>query len=258
MPTPVLGGSSHSFRKMFFFSFPIKIFFKKVSEPTCCPHKVLLCWKPQHTPVLLTPLAPAVKLPCSWQWWPECHMHMVLDKAHGSDLTASLQQRFRLPPLNLGRRDGLQEMSPVGDTGKQGRSHPGDDSFIPHTMAISFLVQGLYLSWGVLGCSFNHLKIPRTPPGILGTPKGSGGGVPIWVEAAFLQVAPWHEDGKDTWTQSLPVLEWSHPIPCLHLAVSTKACTWLWEKLRSSPGVLWVAHTGGLEGGWRRWLKPAC
>lgn len=130
----------------------------------------------------------------------------------------------------------------MDDTGKQGRSHPGDDSFIPHTMAISFLVQGLYLSWGVLGCSCNHLKIPRNPPGILGTPKGSGGGVPIWVGAAFLQVAPWHKGGEDIRTQSLPVLEQPHHIPSL-------ACTWLcpprlWERLWSSPGVLWVAHTG--------------
>lgn len=124
----------------------------------------------------------------------------------------------------------------MGDSGKQGRSHLGDDSLILHTMDISFLVQGLYLSWGVLGCNCNHLKIPRNPPGILGTPKGSDGGVPICAGATFLQAAPWHEDRKDIRTQSLPVLEWPHPIRCLHLAVSTKACPWLWRGWGAAPG----------------------
>lgn len=36
----------------------------------------------------------------------------------------------------------------------------------------------------------------------------------------------------------------SHPIPCLHLTVSTKSCSWLWEKLGSTLG------RSGLHTGW--------
>lgn len=94
-------GALASFGKWGLFSFPIKIFLKKPSEPTHHPHVVLLCWKPQQTSALPTPLRPAVKSPCNWQRWPGCHHTQSWRRYMGQTPQPLLGSTLGCPPLRL-------------------------------------------------------------------------------------------------------------------------------------------------------------